>query len=108
MRLTIGTPNVESDEDAPRPTSSMVLNLNITETEVEQLHATIQENRRKRLQNQANIPEPEIRSTPIDEINRQVRIAGSVYYVVSRSTNYYTEYLGRVKSNVAIVDSAGP
>ena len=55
------TPNVETiigDEDAPRPTSSMVLNLNITETEVEQLHATIQENRRKRLQNRANIPEP--------------------------------------------------
>ncbi|KAN0068982.1 hypothetical protein V8E54_013151 [Elaphomyces granulatus] len=51
------TPNVETiigDEDAPRPTSSM--------------------NRRKRLQNRANIPEPEIRSTPIDEISRQVRI----------------------------------
>ena len=62
------TPNVETiigDEDAPRPTSSMVLNLNITETEVEQLYATIQENRRKRLQNRANIPEPEIRSTQV-------------------------------------------
>ena len=70
-------PNVETvigDGEAPRPTSSMVLNLNITETEVEQLYATIQEIRQKRLQNRVDVPEPEIRSTPIDEISRQVRI----------------------------------
>ena len=70
-------PNVETvigDGEAPRPTSSMVLNLNITETEVEQLHATIQDIRQKRLQNRVDIYEPEIRSTLIDEIGRQVRI----------------------------------
>ncbi|OXV08184.1 hypothetical protein Egran_04053, partial [Elaphomyces granulatus] len=70
-------PNVETvigDGEAPRPTSSMVLNPNITKTEVEQLHATIQEIRQKRLQNRVDVPEPEIRSTPIDEISRQIRI----------------------------------
>jgi hypothetical protein len=52
----------------------MVLNLNATETEVDQLRARIQETRQKTLRNRADVPKPEIRSTPIDDISRQIRI----------------------------------
>lgn len=62
------------DGEAPRPASSMVLNLNVTEAEVDKLRARIQETRQKTLRNRADVPEPEIRSTPIDDISRQVRI----------------------------------
>jgi hypothetical protein len=42
-----------------------LLNLNIVQTEVEQLYATIRETCRKKLwQSRANVPEPEVRSTP--------------------------------------------
>jgi hypothetical protein len=77
------------DGEAPRPASSMVLNLNVTETEVDKLRARIQETRQKTLRNRADVPEPEIRSTPIDDISRQrvsiLNISFAVSPLINRS-----------------------
>lgn len=73
--ISLDEPNLETvfgGDEAPRPTSSMVLNLDIQETEIEQIQSNIRKKHRQL--KRADAPEPEVRSTPIDEIGRKVRI----------------------------------